>query len=362
MIRRPEWHRSLDRELYLALRDQRLPGALVMNAAFTHAEGDLEVTVAYYAASQMLAFTAQQFGFPAITRALQLWGEGKATDVVFREAFGMPAQDYDAAFHQWELGRLARYQSQYVFDVRVVPLDDARAAAASRPRDASARVTYAMALLHEQKPEEASREIDAALEIDPNHKDAHFVAAKLAAISRDVDAEEKHLHSLQAAGGDGYDLAMSLAGVARERHDRAASRAALESAHRFDPTQPEPLRSLYDLAVDEKRDADALEALRALAPLDQHDRRAWHLLLQRLVAAKRWDEAKRVGASAIYVDVGSASTHIDYAKSLSATGDHGAAVFELESALLCDAKPEEKATAQSLLTQERASLANARSE
>ena len=77
MIRRPEWHRELDPELYLALRRKSLPGALGMNTAFTHADGDLDVTVAYYAASQMLAFTAEQFGFPRITRALEAWGEGR---------------------------------------------------------------------------------------------------------------------------------------------------------------------------------------------------------------------------------------------------------------------------------------------
>ena len=79
MIRRPEWRRELDPELYMALKKDALPGAVEMNRAFTHAEGDLDVTVAYYAASQMMAFTAEQFGFPKITRALELWGQGKRT-------------------------------------------------------------------------------------------------------------------------------------------------------------------------------------------------------------------------------------------------------------------------------------------
>ena len=39
--------------------------------------------------SQMLAFTAERFGFPAITRALALWGQGKATKDVIAEAFGV---------------------------------------------------------------------------------------------------------------------------------------------------------------------------------------------------------------------------------------------------------------------------------
>ena len=40
IIRRPEWQRELDPELYVALKGNRLPGAVDMNRAFTHADGD----------------------------------------------------------------------------------------------------------------------------------------------------------------------------------------------------------------------------------------------------------------------------------------------------------------------------------
>ncbi len=79
-------------------------------------------------------------------------------------------------------------------------------------------------------------------------------------------------------------------------------------------------------------------------------------MLEALVAGKKWDEARRVGESALYVDVESAEVHVDYARALAATGDHGAASFELESALLCEAKPEDRATALALLAGERLAL------
>ncbi len=356
MIRRPEWQRELDPELYLALKGNRLPGALGMNAAFTHAEGDLDVTVAYYAASQMLAFTADQFGFPKITRALQLWGEGKTTPVVIQDAFGVSPAEYDARFRAWALGRLARYDGQYLFDPRPVSLEDASAAAAATPRSAPAQVAYALALLREKKSDEANRAIEEALKLDPNDKDAHFVAYKLASSAGDAAAEDKHLRAIKAAGGDGYTVEMAFAGLADGRHDKLAVRAALEAANRFDPTQVEPLRGLYDIAAAEKRDADALSALRDVARLDQHDRRAYRLLLAALIDGKRWDEAKRVGEAALYVDVESAEVHVNYARALSATGAHETAAFELESALLCDAKPPERARALALLAAERLAL------
>jgi cellulose synthase operon protein C len=356
MIRRPEWQRELDPELYLALKKDKLPGSLAMNSAFTHAEGDVDVTVAYYASSQMVAFTADQFGFPKITRALVLWGEGKTTAQVIQEAFGVSPKEYDARYRAWQIARLARYDGQYMFDPKSTSAEDASAAVAAAPRSAPAHVAYAVALLRAKKAEEAGRELDAALKIDPNDRDAHYVASKLAEATHDVDRQAAHLAALKAEGADGYSVEMGLAAVADKQKDHDASRAALEAAHRFDPTQVDPLRALYDLASVDKRDADALVALREVARLDQHDRRAYRLLLGALVSSKQWDEAKSVGQAALYVDVESAEMHTDYARALSATGDHATAAFEFESALLCDAKPPERATTLALLAGERLAL------
>jgi tetratricopeptide (TPR) repeat protein len=356
MIRRPEWQRELDPELYQALKKDKLPGSLAMNSAFTHAEGDVDVTVAYYASSQMVAFTADQFGFPKITRALVLWGEGKTTAQVIQEAFGLSAKEYDARYRAWQMARLARYDGQYMFEPKSTSVEDASAAVASAPGSAPAHVAYAVALLRAKKVEDAGHELDAALKIDPNDRDAHYVASKLAEATHDVDRQAAHLAALKATGADGYAVEMGLAAVADKQKDHDASRAALEAAHRFDPTQVDPLRALYDLASIDKRDADALVALREVARLDQHDRRAYRLLLGALVSSKQWDEARSVGQAALFVDVESAEMHADYARALSATGDHATAAFELESALLCDAKPPERATTLALLAGERLAL------
>jgi tetratricopeptide (TPR) repeat protein len=356
MIRRPEWQRELDPELFVALRRNALPGALDMNRAFTHAEGDLDVTVAYYAASQMVAFTAEQVGFPKITLALELWGKGKRTADVIREAFGLTPEEYDARFRAWERARLARYEGQYLFDLTPMSVDDARAAAQASPERAASHVALALALLHAHEAGESSREVDRALALDPKSADAHFVAAKLALLGKDTAAEEAHLDAIRKAGGDGYVVEMALAEAARGKHDDAAVRAALEAARRFDPTQAEPLRGLYDLAVADKKDDVELDLLRAIAALDQHDRRVYATLLDRLVSAKQWDEAKRVGEAAMFVDLENGAVHVAYARALSATGAHAEAAYELESALLCGGNAQQKATAHALLAAENAAL------
>jgi tetratricopeptide (TPR) repeat protein len=325
-----------------------------MNHAFTHPSENMDMGVAYYAASQMLVFTVEQFGMPKVVEALKLWGQGARTADVIQRAFGLSAADYDARYRAWELAKLARYKGQFILVDRAVHVDDAKAKVAASPNDAAAHSALALALLHAHKAKDAKVELDEALRLDPTNMTAHYVAAKLSA--DDPGVAKVHLEAIKSAGGDGFQIEMGLAELADKAKDAPGKRAALEAAHRFDPSQAEAVAALLKMAKDEKRDADALPLLRELAMLDQHNREVWEMLLQTLVETKQWDEAKKVGDSAIYIDLESPLMHTNYARALAATGSHDKAAFELESALLCDGAPEELATAHALLARELVAL------
>lgn len=343
IARRPEWQRQLDPQLYTALVNRTLPAAVDMNRAFSHATDGLDVTVAYYASSQLVVFTAETWGMPRVVQALRLWGEGVRTAEVLPKAFGVTPEEYDRRFRQWALGRLSRYQGQFLFDERPKAMEATLAKVKASPGDADAQVDHAFSLLRSKKPQEAEAALTEALRLAPTHKRALFLAGKLAQSRGEGEAARKRFAALQAAGGDGYTLQMALAELAEGAKDATALRRALTAAHGFDPTQPEPLKGLYDLAKREKREGDALDVLRRLAPVDQHDRKVWRLYLQALVDAKAWEEARQVGESALFVDVLGAGTHDLYAQALAAGGDHGRAAFEWESALLCDPKAKDAA-------------------
>jgi tetratricopeptide (TPR) repeat protein len=389
IARRPEWARELDPELYQAIKNDTLPHAVDMNRAFTHAESAEDVTVAYYAASQMMVFTVETFGMKAVSNALTLWGQGVRTPDVIQRAFGVSASDYDAKFRAWAMNRMSRYKGQYMFQERPKSVEDAKAAIDKNPKDAKAHATYALALARTRKMKEAKAELDAALAIDPKQMDAHYIYAKLSIALHDAEGAQKHLEAITSAGGDGYQVRMMLAGIAEakadandgekggghehgggagekggdknakasgSKADAAKLRFHLEAAHRFDPSQEEPLKALYDLAVEEKRDGDTLDLLRKLAFLEQHDHKVMRLLLDKLVEQKAWSEVVRTGESGIFVDPFGAPTHTAYARGLSATGRHDKAEFELESALLCNPKKKEAATIHALLAQEDVAL------
>jgi len=348
IIRRPEWQRELDPELYRVLVKNVLPGAVDMNRAFTHASDELDVTAAYYAASQMIVYTGERYGFASIAKALGLWGDGVRTADVIQKAFGVSPAEYDKGFRDWAMNRLVRYKTQFMFDMHPKPLEDAEDAVKKSPQSAAAHVDLALAYLRGRKLEPAKKELDEALRLDPNEKNAHYLYAKLARMGKDVDGQLMHLRAIQKAGGDGYQIQIEIADIAEAKKDKDGMRAALEAAYRWDPSQSDALKGLYDLAHDEKREADELWALRKLARLEQHDRQIWKMLLAKLVEKKLWSEAKTVGEGAIFVDVESFDIHYGYGKALAALGMNDKAAFEAESATMCKAKEKELAAAQAL--------------
>ena len=356
IARRPEWARELDPELYQAINSGKLPGAVDMNRAFTHASDAIDVTTAYYAASQMLIWTVEKFGMSRVVEALKLWGQGKKTPDVLKGAFGVSAAEYDSGYRTWQMARLSRYKNQYLLSLKAKDIDEAKKNVQNAPTDAKAHVELALSLIRTRKAKEAKAEIDAALAIDPKNADAHYVAAQLSRSDKDLEGAKKHLDTMRSTGHDGYVIHSMLADIAEDQKNDTAMRFHLEAAYRFDPSQSEPLKGLFDLATTAKRDGDALDALEKLAQLEQHDRKVWRLLLDKLVTAKRWEDARRIGESAIYVDVLGGATHPLYARALSATNAHDKAVYELETALLCPGKPPEKATEHALLAQELVAL------
>lgn len=356
IARRPEWSRELDPELYQAIVSKKLPGAVDMNRAFTHANDAGDMTVAYYASSQMLVWTVERFGMGKVVEALKLWGAGKKTPEVIKGAFGVTAEEYDAGFRQWALGRLSRYEKQYVFTKKPKDPEETKKAAEANPKDPNAQVDLALSMIATRKGKEAKAALDAALALDPKNADAHFVAAKLAAGTKDFAGAEQHLEAIRASGKDGYVVQSLLADLAEAKEDKGRMKWHLEAAHRWDPSQPEPLKGLFDLANEEKREGDALDALGKLAVLEQHDRKAWRMLLERLAKAGKWEEARRVGEGAVYVDILGGPTHALYARALAETGAHERAVYELESALATGMKGKDAAQVQAQMAKSLAAL------
>jgi tetratricopeptide (TPR) repeat protein len=358
IVRRPEWQREDDPSLYLALENGRIPPIDQFNQAFTHADDPRDVMTAYYAASQIQVYLANTFGMGKITEMLRLWGEGKRTDEVIQRALGVTPAELDRRIRESFRSRLARYTAQFVPDTHAPPLDMAKEGAKNAPDDPKKQVELALAYVNRHDLDEADAAIRAALALNPIEPNAQFLRARILRARKSSAEARQLLVDMIREGYDGYAERLMLADIALEAKDSAAARYEFTTAYEFDPSMSEPIAALYDLDHKEKREAEALGWLRKIARLDQHDRKAYRLLLEGLVGTSQYAEAKSVGESAIFVDPESHAIHTLYALALAATGEHAKAVFELESALLCNPPATDASTIHARLAKEHLALGN----
>lgn len=343
LAERPEWAREEDAELYEAVRSGKLPQVAGMNRAFTRAEQLRDVATAYYASSQIAAMLVERYGRPKMSRMLALWGEGKPTAAVLATALGATPDQIDQQFKQQMTQRLARYKSQFVPMSRVGALEQAKLAAEQAPNDAAKQAAYGVALVREGKAEQAEERVALALKLDPKLADARFLNARLLLGRKRIDAAVAQLSAMVKDGQDGYSVQMLLADALQTKSDEAGMQRALEQASRFDPTESEPLMALADLAKKQKQADQELSALRKLAALEQHEPSIYRRLLRALVERKAYPEAISVGEAGIYADVEGWETHALFAEALAATKRIPRAIYELETAALCPARPKQKA-------------------
>jgi cellulose synthase operon protein C len=345
IIQRDEWRREEHVALFQGLRDGKIPKVASFNRAFTHVDSAQDVVMAYFAASQILVFMSEEFGFDKVVAHLPLWAQGKTTPEIVQQVLGISTDELDKRYRAWLEKMLSRYRKQFVPDLTPPKsIEEARQAVADKPSDAELKVKLALALLAEGDTEEAINVIKVALNQDPKQPLALYIKLRLAMGEEDFGAAQKIVDQLIKGGHDGYSVRMKAADLAEQRKDMKAMKKHLFAAFKLDPSQAEPLQALYDLATEAKDKQGQLWALRNLAPLDQHDRQVWFLLLKMLVEQGQWKEAVKVGEASMYIDVTNPEVHFLYARALARTGRFKKAIFELNSAIA--SKPDFKLAVQ----------------
>lgn len=340
---RAEWTREHDPELYEMVRSERLPSLARMSRAFTRAEELSDVATAYYASSQIVQMLAEQVGRTPLAEMLRAWGLGRQTPEVFREVLGVELPQIDQRFKVALESHLERYPGQFV------PIHRARTPEAlepllrDKPADPELQVELALSHWQREKRQVSAALADRILKQRPKDAQARFLRARLHAQAGELRLAEQLLRSMIRDDQDGYAVDMEIAGLARARGDTFSARAALELAHRKDPTQVKPLLALAEIARSESALDEEVELLKKITRLSEHSPAVHRRLLERLVQEKRYTEAVVAGEAALWVDLHGMHTHRWFAEALAGTGDLKRARFELESALLCPGSAAEQA-------------------
>jgi len=347
IVRRPEWQREEDPALYAALKANRVPALVGFNRAFTHVDSVEDITMAYYAASQIVVFMVDKYGWDKTISMMPRWAKGERTPEVIKASLGVDPAIVDKEYRAWLDTRFARYKTQYVPDLHAPNLEDAREAAKKFPNDARKQVELAIANIRKGNDKEAKAALDDALRLEHNQPDALYILADLA-LAPDEKKEEKaraseaqqYLDKLLASKHDGYAVRMKQANIALSVEDWQSAERGFEGASTQDPSQSDPLAGLVKLHRTRGDERSEIASLRKYVLLEQHDRSAWGRLLEALVARAKWEEAVKVGESAIFTDVANPEIHRLYARALANSGKHVSAIYEYNSAIVAGAPPE----------------------
>ena len=135
--------------------------------------------MAYYAASQILVFIAQEFGFPKVVSMLPRWGAGRAHGPGgARTSLGITPGGARPP-----LPRLAHARASIATRSSTSPTSTPRRSTTpARPRsgspnDAKKQVELALALFADGQKPEGDAVLAEALRLDPKQPDAHYVQA-----------------------------------------------------------------------------------------------------------------------------------------------------------------------------------------
>ena len=348
IIARPEWVRENDQELFEAVRTDRLPALGNMSRAFTRAEELEDVGTAYYASSQILVMLADHYGHDKLAEMLRQWGAGKSSEQVMSNVLGKKPAELDHEFRVFADQKLVRFTQQFMPMQRKGRSERLAKEASEAPKDVKKQLRYALSLLRDGESEQAERLLQQAEHLEPSNADVRFLRAEL----EQREHPEKSIVTLSKmleAKQDGYAVRLLLGKLLVAAGDDAGARTALEKAASFDPLSATPQYLLAEMAHTRADDDAELAALRRLGELEQHENKVYRRLLGLLVSKKAWDEAVKIGDIAIYADMEGFTTHRLFGEALAQTGNQQRAVFELESALLSQAEPQELAETETRL-------------
>lgn len=326
---RPEWSREQDLSLYEAFRQGRIPSVRQMNRAFSHAATLDDLAVAYVASTHLVDYILHTYGFEGVTKMLKAWGQHKSTDQVVSQVLATDLDRLDAAFRNTLHQRFAHFEGQYLPQIKPGSVEAARAALSAQPGDPTARANLAHAELLQGRLAAAREIVAQAPATTAQHPDLLWVQSMIALADQQPGPAQQALEAMVKRGHDGYFVQMQFALLAQMKEEPKAERLALTRAHQYHPRASEPLYRLAAMArKSEDRHAE-LEALTALAQLEESDVGVHRRLVKLHLQLGQVNPALSASEAAGYADPLDPEAHELRARAALANHDRSTAAREL---------------------------------
>jgi len=284
---RREWDMNMEVVMIRALRSAELLPLRDLDDGFTR-RPDL-VSLAYYQASQIIAFIERKYGFNKVLALFPYFRQGKKTDEAISAVFGQSVDEFDKAFQEFLRERFhpSRVKVEWPYS-QIDPakgppkeIETLHKSAEDEPQNFFANLYYGVRLAETGSSSEAENYLKKAKALLPEYVDAKNPYLLLAELywkqnrRREAVAE---LEYLTAKNGKGFQEAVRLSEWQLALGDTAAATRAVERALAIFPYKVE-LQSQYGrLLIARRQPQKAVQTFRtvlAMNPIDRADAYCW---------------------------------------------------------------------------------------
>ncbi|MCH2107866.1 MAG: hypothetical protein MK135_00930 [Polyangiaceae bacterium] len=337
------WSREMDRNLARALVAEKVPHLPLMNRAFTRAERMEDVAVAYYASGRVVEWLSEEVDNKALTKVLAELGKKQLPDAAFENALGRSLDDLDQEFRLWAERELTLYTKHYLEREESQSLEELEVLLRESPEDRPLRIRAARAALQLKKLGRAQDLLESLL---AEKMDAEVVdlSAAMWGARGDQAAARRILENALQIGLDAYALRMRLARLQVAAGDWEPAVENLIQAHQLDPGAVAPLEGLVEYFQLQKDETNELKFVELLASLLEQDVEVQKRYLELLIRQGNVEKAARVAKWSIFSGLGNSEIHSLSALAHARSDDFKTALYEWESALLCTADGDQRAT------------------
>jgi tetratricopeptide (TPR) repeat protein len=304
----PGWgmNADMERALHDAYHTDSLPSIASFDAVFRSPR----VVFAYHVAGLMLALLEERSGTQGIATALRLYGKDRPMREVFREAFDLSPERFDALFRDFVGKRVAGYR--LVPDYRPV-LPALRAKVLEDPGDGETLLKVAWAHFQNGQNVDAAAWLDrAGARLPADHLGVTLLRAQLALRARRPDRARALFEAFFEKGGEDHEARLAMARFHAAENDARRYEEALRKAKAAFPCrvgQGSPYALLAQFLLGRGREDDALREMEEHARVASTDLGLRLALAREYVARDRAEDAIRVLLEALRITPFHAETH-----------------------------------------------------
>jgi tetratricopeptide (TPR) repeat protein len=247
------WGDHMKLDYMEAIKAKKLLPTAELNNGFIRPKYPLQVLVSYYQASLICDYIEEKFGFPALKKMLLLYKQGKSTPDVFKEAVGLPLDQFDNEFFAW-------------VDEKVKGVD---------MKAFTALMNSGQEALAKGDTDKAIEILNQSVQMYPEYTDEHNAYEPLAEAYLKKGDKKAAIETLKKYTGysdTAFKGNIQLAGLLLEAGDTAEARRAFEGALYIRPMDLEEHQKFGDLLLSQKQYGPAVREFEALIALNTPDK------------------------------------------------------------------------------------------